>query len=284
MLPCRQLHFRDSETTYAECTERLTATSNPTIDDFTTWAGDAWKTPQGSFASVERWRVKAREELDELRQALLSHDVSPHDESLRATLDEAGDMLFCIAAIAVNGGVDVADSLKHTIADYLRGITYYERGEAVAVPWADAAHALLHPARPLTADSVDELFSAGFHTFASTRMNIFDPDDAGSEFLPDLVEDLSLMTGLLIGMHQRQFGYGWVQQAADAPELTGDGTPVHEALSQLYPRCFLLAVEVICSVAPGSLGAVIRHTVNKVSQRVSAGLIDKSDGSRGDLL
>lgn len=217
------------------------------------WVELDWKTPHGTYKSVERLEKKIREEGWREAPDALYESWGKGDGPERAeAISELGDVLWIVSALASNSGVNVNEALQIHL-------------------WGNG---LLSHRENLTLGRIDQLILDGLIPTNTP----YDPEDVDLPiFLFDEMEpqsDLRLRTLALCNCCVKQFGYNDTFVTFDAhQQAQGEIAKMaadHVLLIAWYARRWLNA-------APGD---VVTANVTKIRGRVERNLIDKSDGIR----
>lgn len=267
--------------TEKELAEKLCADpAAATIDEYSLWVLHGWKRPHGTYAAAERLRGKATEEhreldgaYDDLREASAPKLI----EAAKAHLiEEAGDQMWCAAAVSANAAGQLGDAIKSLISEYRQGLLYYDNGQLYVPEWKRMSGDLVLPELPLTFGDLDKLAQAGFEPQYATVMNVFDAGEDPHGGVLDHILDLMSTTALMTGMHLQQYG----DQAA-AEYVTQEGFNDYGRRVARLAAKTVLEVAYIAHQATGErISQVMAANVAKVSGRIALGRVDKSDGPR----
>jgi hypothetical protein len=248
------------------------------------WAESAWKTEQGTYSSAERFTNKLEEEHLEFKTAVdeFYHRKANYDPVLAENVVlEAGDVLWCMTALASNASADIDAGMRTLLFRYVRGTQHVRNMVAVKPPWRDMAGSLAVKYEQLTLKDIDQLINRGFEPQPTQVMNIFEPDD--DQF--DIDQHLFFGRGVIAAMsnrHLQQYGYGddLSESPASLVMLDKFNELGHE-IAELTSQALLETLFVAKRVLPGlTMDEILRKNVEKISHRVHTRQVDKTDGDR----
>ncbi|HUD06915.1 MAG TPA: hypothetical protein VMR34_03450 [Candidatus Saccharimonadales bacterium] len=249
------------------------------ILDYQRWAETAWKEEQGTFAAVERFGEKLREEVGELATAMFTLEREGVDtpESRNEVLLECGDVLWCVTTLACCVNADIDSGLKVRLFRYLMGAQYFKSSQVIKPRWRQPVADLAVKFEQAYIRDVDEVIEEGFEPLRSPVMNVYDADEEEDDEIGHFGNlagwCLQLINGsraqfgrLEDGYTENMTGSSFDEQSRQAGELIG----------QIYLE--------IAFIANRSLGLgleeVIRANVEKLLKRVASNTLDKDDGDR----
>lgn len=269
------LFYRADRPDFKALTDQILAKPAETsLRDYQYWAEAGWKTEHGTYESVARFSGKAIEEGGEFAEAARAFNVadrSGYDD----LLGEAGDVLWCLTALANNGGADLDRATKDLLYQYLHGIRYMKAGQEELPSWHEIAGDLATQGTILTAQDLHELMKVRFEPTPSPIMNLFEPEFFNEEPL-DHVTSLYAYLIHMTSMQERQFGYN------DTRTTHAQFRHQAQELGNSAARCLLSLNFITYHVTEGemTLAEIIHHNVAKISGRVAHKLVDKTDGER----
>ena len=274
------LYYRsDSPLTYEELSEILIqGSADNELKDYQYWAESAWKTQQGTGESALRYMDKLAEEHEEFKIACDAVRFAPEDFELAKrdeAILEAGDVLWCIAALACNGGADIDAGLRSVLFRYVRGIKHYRKTIPEDPYWRDAAASLAVKSGQLTFMDLDTLFKSGFEPTPSQVMNTYWPDEV-QELEEHYVTSVALMAMLGV-LLERQYAYTDDNRLVMNSAFNAVSPHIGEISASLLLETLYVAKTVLPEV---KIGQIISKNVSKISQRVKNNQVDKSDGNR----
>lgn len=269
------LFYRSDRPDFEELTAAiLDNPSDTSLRAYQYWAEAGWKTEHGTYDSVQRFSGKAIEEGGEFAEA--ARDFNPGDrEGYDELLGEAGDVLWCITALANNGGVDLDRATKDLLYQYLHGIRFIEAGEERLPSWHDVAGDLATQGSLLSARNIGELMKVRFEPTPSPVMNIFESEYFNEEPLNHLTTLFYLLVHMT-SMQERQFGYN------DTLTTESQFRRKAQELGVTAAQSLLDLTFITYNLTDGemTLAEIIHHNVVKISGRVQQQLVDKTDGQR----
>ncbi|MCL2444848.1 hypothetical protein FWD07_01855 [Candidatus Saccharibacteria bacterium] len=261
-----------------------------TLTDYQNFVNSDWKTQHGTYDSVNRFGEKLLEETDELYEA---YESTAEDRD-RELLSELGDVAFCAVALMSNSSADIDDGIKLRAYRYIRGVRDKDSNHPQEIPgwYPHTASIAIDPA-PTTISDIDRLmdglppevdFDLEFHSLPtldfepllSPARNIYsdDPPDADVD---QHLRHISLASKNLISAAQQQYRYG-----GDDEGLT-HLKPYDYYRDNIGEMAAYLMLE-IAYFAKVSLSKTLRNVIDKnvekITGRVAANLVDKSDGNR----
>jgi len=261
---------------------RLTSSPDATVLDYQNWVDGAWKQEQGTLGALERFTSKLHEETAELRTEVLSVFLGQGDgdQNSARLLDEAGDLIWSISALACCASADIDAGIKGLLYDYVRGsryITVSKDGAKTEPPiWRPTAGSLVIKWDQLTLDDIDTLIESGFEPTASTKMFIErDEDDDTPIGHMMLLENINLTIENLI---LAQYGGPGTQNRQYMLEESFKDKSIE--IGKLVAFGYLSCAFILNRAIQRTLADAIKHNVEKVSKRVETGTVDKSDGPR----
>lgn len=238
------------------------------VEALQAWTESGWKTPHSSFDSVKRLGDKAHEEAGEVDDALEEFWNTRDKTHL---IDELGDYLWVTSAFASNGSVVISDAIKKRLYAYAMGTKVRTSSGFEEPEWYDAAAGLATKRGSLNLGDLDDIISAGFVPRFSPVMNLYEKEEI---CCTNFAEDLIAYSTYMIGMASQQHGYN------------EDAYVPHEVFEGLSDAIGNVAAEVYFRVAAmahfvgGSISEVVKVNIDKISKRIAAGMIDKTDCTR----
>ena len=194
---------------------------------------------------------------------------------------EAGDVIWCAAALSSNAGADIDAGMRTVLFEYLRGTQHIRNMTAEKPRWRDAAALLAVKYEQLSFGDLDMLIRAGFEPLSSPLMNIYDPD------VDEFTIDGHITMGVVLihamsNLHLQQYAYG--------DNLDGDPSPtvMPEKFKELglhiakYASSTLLeTLFIVNRLLPDvTMAEIVKKNIDKISTRVKTGSVDKSDIQR----
>lgn len=227
-----------------------------TLRQYQQWAELDWKAPQDSDAMQKRLAAKLHEEIDlEIPPEYRWLAPGAPREPVAPLLDELGDALWCVNALASNTSYDVSTAVQRRLLQ-----------QRVDLP------------EP-TLGAIDELMAGGFQPQLFKPGQVIDDDELLSDD-DELDPAVNWPFASLYLTHTASF----------LRELRGFVAPdpayvVQEKRSeQIFTECLADTVLFVAYTARqwagGSLQQVVERNGAKVTQRVQSGRVDKSDGPR----
>lgn len=247
------------------------------VQDYQYWSEAGWKTPHGSYDSVERFANKLVEEQAELTLAVF--------EDLRTTrdhvLEEAGDVLWVTTALASVAIADIDSGLKNLLFEYVMGVQHFKDGEVIEPRWRQAAAKLATKYGQITISDLEGLIREGFEPLPSSVMNIYDPEEDNEDV------DQHLLTVMALGFSiknaiQQQYG-GDSESRAEGDITYPLPSAFYEyarTIGGLSARMYLELAFITERSVDRGLSDVVSMNVAKISERINSGTIDKTDGER----
>lgn len=201
-------------------------------------------------------------------------------------VQELGDNLFCAVAQASNSSAGIDEAMKNTLYRYVMGIRHIRYDSEDTRPiWRSRAARLATKPDLLTINDIDLLIKAGFEPTQSPAMNIYGPDER-HEGISGHIENLFYLISGAYNAAEQQYAYGNDMRIEGGPlfMMPEDYRRLSGVVGELSATA-LLEVAYIARVAVGKcLATVAKENVRKISSRVQAGLVDKSDGKRPNAL
>lgn len=240
------------------------------IDAYQSWVESGWKAPHGTLHAAKRLRMKGSEEHRELDDALEEYWETGNADHL---LEEAGDNLWIATARSSNGGNVIGDSIKERLYEYIAGTKVYDlRGQPVEPEWYDSVAQLSIRRGSPTIGDIDAILEDGFVARMSPVMNLYDEE----EFSPTgAVFDLLMFNGAASGLNIHQHEKDEDELFATGPSYEKKAHDIGIFTSETYFRIASTAHYV-----GSTLARVVEMNMRKIDQRISDGLIDKTDGPR----
>jgi NTP pyrophosphatase (non-canonical NTP hydrolase) len=256
-----------------------------TVEEFQYWAEGNWKTKPGTFSSSERFSEKLKEEFHEAVEAfeLLADD--PGNEKLKSDLaSELGDILWCMSAIASNGGASIDMGLRIYLHKYALGMQIVKEGKAFPPNWHPKAAGISTQWEKITVQDLESLIGDGFEPTPSPVMNIYSEDIGEAEY--DVERHIkSMLGGQLLSaaqtLVQAQYGKSHApNEAKDTIIMQGYFDACAVRLSEIYAATVTEIAYIASTQLKMSLSEIMQENALKLSNRVSKGQVDKQDAPR----
>lgn len=227
------------------------------LDRWQWWGTLDWKQPHTSVAAVRRFSAKILEEgQSEVLQEYTSLEPGENAPFAAKLVDELGDVTFVSNAILSNAQQSLMTAVRHRLRDQY-------------VPF--------RPPRPITVGDIDELMAEGFQP----RVLLGDYPDGFDEEQSDYDElDPTINWHLLAGFLSSRAQVGIDEHPDGHISLYHIFPDNARTLRVLGADAVLFAAYTARRWGGGSLEAVIRNNVAKVTGRVALNQIDKTDDPR----
>ena len=244
---------------------------NVSLEAYQSWNEIGWKAPHASFAAVERFGEKVKEEAREVDDAIEDFFDTRDRTHL---IEELGDYLWVATSFANNGAAVVSDAIKRRLYAYAVGTRVWENGGFREPEWYQAAASLAVKRDAITVEDIDDLVSHGFVPRFSPVMNLYDEEEI---CLTGFAFDFMSFAAFLNGVAQQQYKYGEDKHIRPQPysELSED---VGNMVAEIYFRVGAIAFRV-----EGSFAEVIERNIRKISERVRTGTVDREERMQGTL-
>lgn len=241
------------------------------LEAYQSWNEVGWKAPHASFAAVERFGEKVKEEAREVDDAIEEFFDSRDRTHL---IEELGDYLWVATSFANNGAAVVSDAVKRRLYAYAVGTKVWENSSFQEPAWYDAATRLAIKRDSITVEDIDELIKEGFVPRFSPVMNLYDEEEI---CLTGFAFDFMSFAAFLNSIAQQQYKYGEDKHARPQPysELSED---VGSMVAEIYFRTAAIAYKI-----GGSLAEVVETNILKISERVRTRTVDKAERLKGTL-
>jgi hypothetical protein len=253
-----------------------------TISGYQVWVENGWKEEHGTYAASQRFLGKLREEAEETFVAdanLERTGFDPESKEADELLGELGDVLWCATAIASNSAADIDASMKGLMAQNILGLGFKVGNQNVEQPWRQAACDMLTNFRDLKFSNITGLLQHDFEPKQSTLVNIDEPDEDELWYHVQLgIKDSHMTLG---GVLSRQFMYGEADNGETyQTNFDGWSPVVGEFVAQIYLEVAYVAWKRLGK----TLDNVTTKNMAKIENRINAGRVDKSDGTRTQSL
>jgi NTP pyrophosphatase (non-canonical NTP hydrolase) len=239
-----------------------------TVDAYQMWNEFGWKRPHATFQAADRFAGKLREEHAEVDDALEEYYDTLDPTHL---VEELGDFAWVATGVANNGGAVIGDGLKRRAYEYAMGTRQYINGIASYPEWYDAAGALAIKKGPVTLGDIDDLLDAGFVPQPSPTYNILEDEPVSAI---GYVFDLQMYGAAMRSLNAQQYPYG-EDGRSDRTTYEQAAQRLGNAAAEIYFR-----VAYIAKYAGKDLTTVMATNVDKISDRVATGSVDRTDGVR----
>ena len=268
------LYYR-ADVDVAEYQERLLGDDAATIEDYQYWVDDAWKEKHGTPDAALRFGDKIIEEHKEFREAIETHRDQATNNSIEHTVEEAGDLLWCATALASACTANIDNALKESLFAYCHGVSHIYGQTIYAPSWQPTAGRLAVMRNPITIHDIDTLIDDGFEPLPSPAMFVDEGEDDGS------TNDHLLQVFFLTEAIRQQSANIYALDDTQ-PEMLLPGTlqARGQVVGTLTGHLFLEVSFLLQRTTGSSLTDIIRSNVAKISERVTKGTVDKSDGPR----
>lgn len=232
--------------------------ANLPVEDYQRWVELDWKEPHATYAMAERLYHKVAEEGWQEAPAEfdriwpLSADKykgQPSTEAVQRLLDELGDILWTVVAMASNGAVNLKDALTEF---------FYNK-----YPWRDSYYLKLSDIDNLVSDGYIPSIGPVNHEDIGTSHFDYDEMDPRSNLL--------YRAGSLRHLCDRQFGYGDTPFSYYSYHKVG-----LQEVAPVVVDVVLLTTYYAQQWGRATLDEVARRNVIKISGRVATNSIDKS--------
>jgi hypothetical protein len=289
------LHRREAILPYVNTFRSQLAVGDPkaSLQGYQYWAELAWKTPHGTYDSVDRFGEKAIEEFTELSVEYVNYRKAERskadlqDQSYidvrKRLIDELGNAAFCITALASNSGAGLDAGAKRTFYDYVMSINHTDsNGKDMKPAWHDVLAPLATKYELLTLEDVDTAITAGLEPTYMTVINMPNPEEEWHS-IGDYIQMMLTDAYILRGIAENQYNYGETND--DCSKSTVYVMPeVHRALANQISdnavRTLLRLAYVTRRTLRIPFTDVIEANITKIDQRVELGQADKTDNPR----
>lgn len=263
------------------CPEREITTVR-TITDYQEWAETGWKTKHGTYEAADRFVGKMFEESHEVSEAYLQFIQSgsnPESEQATELLSELGDVLWCATATASNSSADIDAAMKVLLYGYTMGVEYHDdhwqRMGVEANPWRDTSGRLAIKPSDLTLSEISDLMTHDFEPLQTPARNIgYGEPDYG---MNDHIQFLSFDAMTLRGCVGRQYTYG---ETEDEIRLGGSYDALASSIATIVAGVYLDVAYIAANELGATLDDVVAKNMQKLSARIKAKRVDKTDGPR----
>ena len=240
------------------------------IDAYQAWNETGWKKQQASYAATGRLQNKAVEEYEETMSALYEFRESGEPAHF---VEELGDYLWVVTAIANNGGAVLSDSARTRFFEHAAGTRILRSGKPDYPVWYNTLAQLPLQREPISIGNIDQLIKAGFRPQISPCMNLDEEDEEGHIDAAGYAHDLLAFVVTMVSINERQYNYGEGQVIPNEFGLLAKdlGVVVVEAT---------LRVAALAHFAGSTLADVVQTNVGKITQRIENHTVDKADGER----
>lgn len=208
------------------------------------------------------------------------------EDEKREIISESGDVMFYSVATMSNSSADLDIGMKSVLGRHLDGVRIFSEEQTTSPLYRGAQLDIAHSTLPISIQQIDELIDKGFEPlllFANQSMNI-DPDD-GPEFgLASHFQFLLEKTNVLQKLAHYQYQH-WPEGEPMEPEHIKPYDSFIGDISEISADILLELGYVIKHTTGHSLQDIVEKNIEKITGRVIANRIDKSDGERTpDLL
>jgi NTP pyrophosphatase (non-canonical NTP hydrolase) len=255
------------------------------VEDYQYWAEGNWKTKPGTFSSSERFSEKLKEEYHEAVEALELLEDDPDNEKLKADLaSELGDILWCMSALASNGGASIDLGIRIYLHKYALGMQVVKEGKAFPPNWHPKAAEISTKWEKITVKEIESLIDDKFEPTPSPVMNIYSEDIGDTQY--DIACHLrNMLGGQLLGaaqtLAQAQYGKSSSpKESNDTIIMQGYFASCAMRLSEIYAATVVEVAYIGSIQLKMSLSEIMQQNAGKLSNRVSKGQVDKQDSPR----
>ena len=247
------------------------------------WSQDAWKVRHGTPEASLRFVAKLYEEYDELGQEIheVIRDGSVSAAQRQKIVSESGDILWCLSAVASNVDISIEESYREYLRDCSNGTRILVDGAFVAPSWRETAMAQVVTGRLLTDKDVDRFLAADYVPQPSPDMNL-DPEDFEPQFPRDIMQDWILYRVLPYGLENLSHYYYQVNEDGTQREEAVPYTALDNAANtrRLIAETMIRTLHAAKVLTGATTGEIMRENYHKITGRVMANLVDKTDGER----
>lgn len=254
------------------------------IQDYQYWTEAGWKTPQGSYDSVDRLANKIVEEQSELAKAMYEADRANDDNLPLARehiLEEAGDVLWVTTSLASIANADIDSGLKNLLFEYVMGVQHFKDGQVIEPKWRKKVANLATKYHQLTVSDLERLVGEGFEPLPSPVINVFDPEEDFEDVDKHMVTVLGLAHEVR-NLVQQQFG-GDAEARAEGDITYQLPTAFRERarlIGRSAARMYLELAFIAERATNRGLSDMVSMNVAKITERIATGTVDKADGER----
>jgi|GEM_PF-2306462 len=213
-------------------------------------------------------------------------DAKLTDEDVEKIVSEAGDLIFYTIATMSNNSADLDASMKQLMFHYVSSVADFSRTK---LPYRDLQAEISTSPKPIAAAAIDQLIEQGFEPIPFNMVNAMniDFDDRPEWGISQHFEQL-----LHKVLNLRRLSNHHYQYYEDDEPLTTEELAKHYQgydhqvmpIGELAANILLETAYLVRHTTNKTLSDIIEKNVFKITGRVSAGLIDKSDGYRPDSL
>lgn len=233
-----------------------------TLDTYQDWVELDWKVPHGSYDAVERFGAKLWEEgwdeaVEEIHAACDAYQNGESVPNREHLVEELGDVYWVVTALASNAGVSINDAVKKYLhREDVISLRSYDKLQMVTVDYI------------VTGPSP---FVPGVQPFEKYNDYAdFDEYSAASK-MQDIVAGFHLAA-------QKQYGYGTDHFVSTYFEMC------RRDMEEDVGQSIVTLAYIARRWAGATLAEMAQTNMRKLSSRVAANLIDKSDGKRPEKL
>jgi len=254
-----------------------------TLSRWQQWSQDAWKVRHGTPEASLRFVDKLHEEYEELGEEIHAavREGSVDTTRRQKIISESGDMLWCLTAVASNVDTSLEESYREYLRDCSNGTHIMVDGALVAPSWRETAMAQVVTGRLLTDKDVDRFLASGYVPQPSPDMNL-DPEDFEPQSPRDIMRDWVLYRILPYGLENLSHYYYRVNEdASRREEAVPYGATENASITRrLVAETMIRTLHAAKVLTGATTGEIMRENYHKITGRVVANLVDKTDGER----